>query len=168
MQTGIKNVVVIFLISSLLSACGKDSGSTIDDSSVTNTQNSSKNDPEIWSFELVPVSNDYDTAGPVCGEWDSNLQVCEFRFNITNISKIPQEILGNYYLETSDGRIFQGKYRWYGENTALLNPGEWREEWIEFRVPRQEIVATKIFRGWGATDLPIYTFVFPIRWNLSD
>lgn len=168
MQTGIKNVVVFFLISSFLSACGKDSGSTIDDSSVTNTQNSSKNDSEIWSFELVPVSDDYDTAAPVCGEWDSDSQNCEFRFKVTNISKIPQEIVGNYYLETSDGRIFQGKNIWLNQNTALLNPGESVQERIKFRVPRQEIVATKIFRGWGATDLPIYTFVFPNLWDLSD
>jgi hypothetical protein len=122
---------------------------------------------DLWEIALVPVSDDYDSASPVCDEPRGNFRVCEFSLEATNITKLPQTVEGIFFLETDDGTVFQEERRSYDGFTGVVNPGETVSQWARFSLPGQGAVAYRMYRAWGATDEPIISHIFEPMWDVS-
>ena len=158
MHLRVVRILSVGLLLLPLSACGS--------SNVESTPNQESSG--VWGFTLQKVSNDYANATPVCDEPRDTEVLCKFSFNITNISKLPQRVEGTYFLETSDGRIFQEIDGDPGGVTGVVNPGEEVYQRAEFFVPIRGVTAKKIYRAFEATDTPIYVYEFENMWILSE
>lgn len=161
MRSQRKGLILMLISSLLLTACAGSQNSL--DGATSASENFDNSD--AWEIVLVPVSDDYDSASPVCDEPYGNFRSCEFRLEATNVSKLPQTVEGIFFLETDDGTVFQEKRS--SAFTGVVNPGETVSQWARFSLPGQDKIAFRMYRAWGATDDPIISHTFETMWDLS-
>jgi hypothetical protein len=161
-----KGVTLALVAALLLTACAKSETADVSQ----NAQASANNYVDgvnVWNISLIPLSDEYDSASPVCQEGWQTFSKCEFKLEVTNISKFPQTLDGILFLETSDGVVYQEDKPGYGSFDGVVNPGETVIQNPDFFLPVQGEVVTRIYRAWGATAEPIFTHTFETMWTMS-
>ncbi len=161
-----KKLMSIFALVLLLTACAS-SKSSEKTQSVDKSVDQGLVSEEVWGITLVPVSEEYETATPVCDEPYGKFRDCEFRLEVTNISKLPQTLEGIFYLETSDGTVYQEQKRWSESPSQVINPGDTAVQWASFALPFQGELIARMYRAWGATAEPIFSHTFNPMWEMA-
>jgi hypothetical protein len=161
-----KTLVSVIVSLLFLTSCSGGDSSEVSKNIETST-NQNLDNSETWSIVLVPVSDDYDSASPVCDEPYGKFRTCEFRLEVTNVSKLPQMLEGIYFLETSDGTVYQEEKRWAESFTRVLNPGDTAVQWANFALPFEGELISRMYRAWGATEEPVFSHTFDPMWEMK-
>ena len=159
MLTHAKAFSLALALALLLTACAKSESADVAQN-VKDTMDLSLESTDIWQIELVPISDEYESASPLCDESPGEFSQCEFLLKVKNVSKLPQTLEGIYFLETSDGTVYQEKKRWFESFTGVVNPGEDVLQGAKFDVPFQGELIARMYRAWGATAEPIFSHTF--------
>jgi hypothetical protein len=165
MRTTGRAIISISALLFLLTACGG-GNSAVFQTEQTSPEQSFDNST-VWDIVLVPVSDEYETAAPVCGEPIGKFRTCEFNLEVTNVSRLPQTVEGIYFLETANGTVFQEINRSYDSFTGVVNPGETVLQWARFSLPIKGEVAFRMYRAWEPTGDPVISHVFETMWDVS-
>jgi hypothetical protein len=166
MRIHTKEFTLALVLALLLTACAKSESADISQS-VEDTMNLTVESTDIWQIELVPVNGEYESASPICDESPGEFSECEFLLKVKNVSKLPQTLEGIYFLETSDGTVYQEKKRWFESFTGVVNPGEDALQGAKFDVPFQGELIARMYRAWGATAEPIFSHTFEPMWEMK-
>ena len=166
MRIHTKEFTLALVLALLLTACAKNESVDVSQSA-EDTMNLSLEGTDIWQIELVPINDQYESASPICNESPGEFSECEFLLRVKNVSKLPQTLEGIYYLETSDGTVYQEKKRWFESFTGVINPGEDALQGAKFDVPFQGELIARMYRAWGATAEPIFSHTFEPMWEMK-
>ena len=165
MQFPGKAIISTLVLLFLLTACSGNGGQSSQKGDASSNQ--SFDNSGVWEIVLAPVSDDYDSATPVCDEPAGDFRLCEFNLEVTNVSKLPQTVEGIYFLETANGTVFQERKRSWDSFTGVVNPGETVSQWAKFYLPIKGEVAFRMYRAWEATGDPVISHTFETMWDLS-
>jgi hypothetical protein len=166
MRIHTKGITLALVLALLLTACAKSESADISQSA-EGTMNLSLERTDIWQIELVPIKDEYESASPICDESPGEFSECEFLLKVKNVSKLPQTLEGIYFLETSDGTVYQEKKRWFESFSGVVNPGEDALQGAKFDVPFQGELIARMYRAWGATAEPIFSHTFKPMWEMK-
>lgn len=165
MQTRWKSIISILVLLFLIAACGNETSEVSKNDETTTSQTAE--DSGAWDILLVPVSEEYESAAPVCDMPDGDFRLCEFDLEVTNVSKLPQTLEGIYFLETANGTIFQESKRYFESFTGVVNPGETVLQTAKFSLPIKGEVAFRMYRAWNATGDAVFSHTFETMWDLA-
>lgn len=149
----------------LLTACGGENSAVFQTEQAS--PNQSLDDSSVWNIVLAPISDEYETASPVCDEPVGKFRTCEFNLEVTNVSRLPQTVEGIYFLETANGTVFQERKRSWDSFTGVVNPGETISQWAKFSLPTEGEVAFRMYRAWEPTGNPVISHIFETMWDVS-